>query len=52
MRDGHGLVFRSFRPAIWVPIFLFRQRERPTGKLVEAFSASLKPPPAFRGAPG
>ncbi|MGO4283515.1 hypothetical protein [Bosea sp. TAB14] len=43
MRDGHGLVFRSFRPAIRVPIFLFRQRGRPTGELVEAFSAASSP---------
>lgn len=50
LRDGHGLVFRSFRPAIRVPIFLFRQRGRPTGKLVEAFSADLKPPQPFRSA--
>ncbi|WP_441523295.1 LysR family transcriptional regulator [Bosea sp. TAB14] len=52
MRDGHGLVFRSFRPAIRVPIFLFRQRGRPTSKLVETFIASLKPPPPFRSAAG
>jgi hypothetical protein len=43
MRDGHGLVFRSFRLAIRVPIFLFRQRGRPTGELVEAFSAASSP---------
>lgn len=48
---GTGLVFRSFRPAIYVPIFLFRQRGRPTGRLVEAFSAILKPPPPFRSVP-
>lgn len=50
-RRGRGLVFRRFRPAIRVPIFLFRQRGRPTSKLVEAFTASLKPPPAFDGMP-
>jgi hypothetical protein len=43
MRDGHGLVFRSFRPAIRVLIFLFRQRGRPTGELVEVFSAASSP---------
>ncbi|MGN6097956.1 MAG: LysR substrate-binding domain-containing protein [Bosea sp. (in: a-proteobacteria)] len=51
-RRGHGLVFRSFRPAIRVPIFLFRRRGRPTSKLVEAFIASLRPPPAFSSACG
>lgn len=50
-RDNRGLVFRSFRPAIRVPIFLFRQRGRPTSRLVEAFSAGLKPPPPFSNAP-
>ena len=51
-RNGQGIVFRSFRPAIRVPIFLFRQRGRPTSKLVEAFIASLKPPPPFRSVAG
>lgn len=51
MREGRGLVFRSFRPAIHVPIFLFRQRGRPTSKLVEAFSSGLKAPPPFRSTP-
>lgn len=50
--QGRSLVFRSFSPVIRVPIFLFRQRGRPTGKLVEAFSAHLRPPPPFRGTPG
>lgn len=44
---GQGLVFRPVRPAIRVPIFLFRQRGRPTSRLVEAFSACLQPPPRF-----
>lgn len=44
-----GLVFRSFRPAIRVPIYLFRQRGRPTSKLVETFSAALKAPAPFHG---
>ncbi|QEL27127.1 LysR family transcriptional regulator (plasmid) [Bosea sp. F3-2] len=52
MQDGAALVFRSFRPAIYVPIFLFRQRGRPTGRLVEAFSTVLRPPPPFRSRPG
>ena len=51
VRHRGGLIFRSFRPVIRVPIFLFRQRGRPTSKLVEAFIASLKPPPPFRSGP-
>ena len=47
MLQGTGVVFRCFRPAIRVPIYLFRQRGRPIGKLVEEFGASLKPPPTF-----
>jgi DNA-binding transcriptional LysR family regulator len=43
-----GLVFRSFTPRIRVPIFTFRQRSRPMSKIVEAFSASLRPPQPFR----
>jgi len=42
-----GLVFRRFSPRIHVPIYLFRQRGRPTSKLVETFSAGLLPPPVF-----
>ncbi|MGO4677713.1 LysR substrate-binding domain-containing protein [Bosea sp. 2YAB26] len=49
---GKGLVFRAFSPRIRVPIYLFRQRGRPTSKLVEAFSASLLPPSSFRGDDG
>lgn len=47
-QTGKGLVFRAFSPRIRVPIYLFRQRGRPTSKLVEAFSAALLPPPSFR----
>lgn len=47
INQGLGLAFRRFSPIIRVPIFLFRQRGRPSGKLVEAFSAMLKPPPEF-----
>jgi DNA-binding transcriptional LysR family regulator len=50
-RSGRGLVFRSLQPEIRVPIFLFRQRGRPTSKLVEAFIASLRPPPPVRSMP-
>jgi hypothetical protein len=45
---GKGLVLRAFSPRIRVPIYLFRQRGRPTSKLVEAFSANLLPPSPFR----
>lgn len=51
-REGRGLAFRRFRPTIRVPIFLFRQRGRPSNKLVEAFIAGLKPPPEFDSASG
>jgi DNA-binding transcriptional LysR family regulator len=47
MREGAGLVFRSFRPAIHVPIYVFRRRGRPSSRLVEAFSANLRAPPPF-----
>ena len=47
-----GIVFRSFRPAIHVPIYLFRRRGSPTNRLVEAFSAGLRPPPTFVVASG
>lgn len=47
INQGSELVFRRFSPTIRVPIFLFRQRGRPSGKLVEAFSAMLQPPPQF-----
>jgi DNA-binding transcriptional LysR family regulator len=46
---GRGVVFRPIKPTIQVPIFLFRQRGRPTSKLVEAFTACLRPPPRFLG---
>lgn len=46
-RNADRLAFRRFSPAIRVPIFLFRQRGRPSSKLVEAFSASLQPPSPF-----
>jgi DNA-binding transcriptional LysR family regulator len=46
-QSGRGLVFRRLSPRIHVPIYLFRQRGRPTSKLVEAFIASLQPPPTF-----
>ncbi|AMJ62902.1 LysR substrate-binding domain-containing protein [Bosea sp. PAMC 26642] len=47
INQSTGLVFRRFSPTIRVPIVLFRQRGRPSGKLVEAFSAMLQPPPQF-----
>jgi DNA-binding transcriptional LysR family regulator len=46
-QQERGLVFRRCNPAIRAPIYLFRQRGRPTSKLVEAFIASLQPPPSF-----
>jgi DNA-binding transcriptional LysR family regulator len=52
INQGTGLVFRRFSPIIRVPIFLFRQRGRPSGKLVEAFSAMLIPPPQFGSGSG
>lgn len=50
MRRGADLVFRSFAPRIRVPIFMFRQRNRPPSMIAEAFGASLRPPPRFEPA--
>lgn len=47
VKSGANLVFRPFAPKIRVPIFMFRQRNRPASRIAEAFGASLQPPAPF-----
>ena len=50
IKRGTDLVFRPFTPIIRVPIYMFRERNRPPSKVAEAFGASLQPPPLFEAA--
>ena len=47
MKASSRLVFRPFSPAIKVPIYMFRQRNRSLSGAAEAFASCLKPPIRF-----